>query len=82
MKTIILQDLTDLEQKFLQAVHIMLKERKYENRWNDHHDSIDKQQRLKWSAERNAFLDGLVLGDTNSVKRVDQLKVEINDKIQ
>lgn len=78
MKTIILQDLTDLEQKFLQAVHIMLKERKYENRWNDHHEVEDKQQRLKWSAERNAFLDGLVLGDANNVKKAEHLKVEIN----
>lgn len=78
MKTIILQDLTDLEQKFLQAVHIMLKERKYENRWQDHHDSIDKQQREKWSAERNKFLDELVLGDANNVRKAEHLKVEIN----
>jgi hypothetical protein len=77
MKTIILQDLTDLEQKFLHAVHIMLKERKYENRWNDHHDTQDKQQREKWSAERNKFLDSLVLNQ-NDHNRVQELKIEIN----
>lgn len=82
MRTIVLQDLPDLEQKFLQAVHIMMKEKKYEDRWNDHHDTEDKVQCQKWSEERNNFLAGLTVHGETKREYQQDLKVEISEKVQ
>lgn len=78
MKTIVLQDLLDLEQKFLQAVHIMSKEKKFEERWNDHHDAADKVEKQKWAEQRNKFLAELTIKGDGRHHLPQELKVEIN----
>lgn len=80
MKTIVIKDLSELEQLFLRAVHIMAKERKYEDRWNTHHDTADKEERQKWSEERNSLLDGLTVKGDGRHNLPQELKLETNQK--
>lgn len=59
MSNIRVRDLTDVEEKFIEAVHILIRMRRAQKKWHEHFGARNRLTRQEWEQKADDFIASL-----------------------
>lgn len=68
-KFIVLTNQQELEQKFLELVHLAIKTRKHEKKYREQFGYENKVNMQEWQARMDAFIEGLLIKEEHQSKQ-------------
>lgn len=61
MSKIILSDINELEEKYLKAIEILIKLRKYKKKWDAEYGAANRNTLRRWEDNADAYLASLTI---------------------